>query len=44
LEQPHLIEIDIFEAEMDEHSIKNIKEKIFKTKNGTNLLERLYYK
>ncbi|MDR0375396.1 MAG: phosphohydrolase [Treponema sp.] len=34
--------VNIFEAEMDEHSIKNIKEKIFKTKNGINLLEKLY--
>jgi HD superfamily phosphodiesterase len=34
--------VNIFEAEMDEHSIKNIKEKIFKTESGTNLLEKLY--
>jgi hypothetical protein len=34
--------VNIFEAEMDEPTIKNIKEKIFKTKNGTSLLEKLY--
>jgi len=34
--------INIFEDGMDEPSIKNIKEKIFKTKSGTNLLEKLY--
>jgi HD superfamily phosphodiesterase len=34
--------VNIFEDELDKHSIKNIKEKIFKTKNGTKLLEELY--
>jgi hypothetical protein len=34
--------VNIFEDGMDEHSIKNIKEKIFKTKSGIGLLEKLY--
>jgi HD superfamily phosphodiesterase len=34
--------VNIFEDEMDEHSIKNIKEKIFKTKSGIGLLKKLY--
>jgi len=34
--------VNIFEDKMDEHSIKNVKEKIFKTKTGINLLEKLY--
>jgi hypothetical protein len=34
--------VNIFEDGMSEHSIKNIKENIFKTKSGTNLLEKLY--
>jgi hypothetical protein len=34
--------VNIFEDEMDEHSIKNIKGKIFKTKSGIKLLEKLY--
>jgi len=34
--------VNIFEDEMDKKSIKSIKEKIFKTKSGTNLLEKLY--
>ena len=34
--------VNIFEGETDEHSIKNIKEKIFKTKSGMKLPERLY--
>jgi HD superfamily phosphohydrolase YqeK len=34
--------VNIFEDEMDEHSIENIKEKIFKTKTGIQLLEKLY--
>ena len=34
--------VNIFEDEMEERSIKSIKEKIFKTKSGTNLLEKLY--
>ena len=34
--------VNIFEDGMDEHSIKNVKEKIFKTKTGINLLEKLY--
>jgi HD superfamily phosphodiesterase len=34
--------VNIFEDEMDEHSIKNIKEKIFKTETGICLLEKLY--
>jgi len=34
--------VNIFEDGMDEHSIKNIKEKIFKTKSGNKLLEKLY--
>ena len=41
-----LVEADfltnIFEDGMDEHSINSIKEKIFKTKGGTKLLENLY--
>ena len=41
-----LVEADfltnIFEDGMDEHSINSIKEKIFKTKSGTKLLENLY--
>jgi HD superfamily phosphodiesterase len=34
--------VNIFENEMDEHSTRSIKEKIFKTKSGTRLLEKLY--
>jgi HD superfamily phosphodiesterase len=34
--------VNIFEDEMGEHSIKEIKEKIVKTKSGIGLLERLY--
>jgi len=34
--------VNIFEDGMDEKSTKSIKEKIFKTKSGTNLLEKLY--
>ena len=34
--------VNIFEDGMDEHSIKSVKEKIFKTKTGVNLLEKLY--
>jgi hypothetical protein len=34
--------VNIFEDEMDDHSIKNIKEKIFKTKSGIRILEKLY--
>jgi len=34
--------VNIFEDGMDEKSIKSVKEKIFKTKSGTNLLEKLY--
>jgi len=34
--------VNIFEDGMEEKSIKSIKEKIFKTKSGTNLLEKLY--
>ncbi|MDR2194719.1 MAG: HD domain-containing protein [Treponema sp.] len=34
--------VNIFEDKMDEHSIKNIKEKIFKTEIGTRMLEKLY--
>jgi len=34
--------VNIFEDEVDEHAIKNIKEKIFKTETGTKLLEKLY--
>jgi HD superfamily phosphodiesterase len=34
--------VNIFEDGMDEHSIKTIKEKIFKTKSGIKLLEKLY--
>jgi predicted HD phosphohydrolase len=34
--------VNIFEDEMDDHSIKNIKEKIFKTKSGIRLLENFY--
>jgi len=34
--------VNIFEDGMAEHSIKSVKEKIFKTKTGVNLLEKLY--
>jgi len=34
--------VNIHEDGIEEKSIKSIKEKIFKTKNGTNLLEKLY--
>jgi HD superfamily phosphodiesterase len=34
--------VNIFEDEMSEHSIRSIKEKVFKTKSGTGLLEKLY--
>ena len=34
--------VNIFEDGMNEKSIKSVKEKIFKTKSGTNLLENLY--
>jgi len=34
--------VNIFEDGVNEKSIKSIKEKIFKTKSGTNLLEKLY--
>jgi HD superfamily phosphodiesterase len=34
--------VNIFEDEMDGHSVKNIKEKIFKTKTGIELFEKLY--
>jgi hypothetical protein len=34
--------VNIFEDELEKHSIKNIKEKIFKTKSGIKLLEKLY--
>ena len=34
--------VNIFEDGMDEHSIKSVKEKIFKTKTGINLLEKLF--
>jgi hypothetical protein len=34
--------VNIFEDGMDEHSIKTIKEKIFKTESGIKLLEKLY--
>jgi hypothetical protein len=34
--------VNIFEDEMDEHSIKNIREKIFKTESGIRIFEKLY--
>jgi HD superfamily phosphodiesterase len=34
--------VNIFEDGMDEKSIKSIKEKIFKTKSGINLFEKIY--
>jgi CRISPR/Cas system-associated endonuclease Cas3-HD len=34
--------VNIFEDGIDEQSIKSVKEKIFKTKTGINLLEKLY--
>ncbi len=34
--------VNIFEDGMNEKSIKSIQEKIFKTKSGANLLEKLY--
>ncbi|MDR1625016.1 MAG: HD family phosphohydrolase [Spirochaetia bacterium] len=34
--------VNIFEDKIDDHSIRNIREKIFKTKNGIRLLEQLY--
>jgi len=34
--------VNIFEDGMDERSINSVKEKIFKTKSGINLLEKLY--
>jgi hypothetical protein len=34
--------VNIFEDEIDEHSIKNIKERIFKTNSGIRMLEKLY--
>jgi len=34
--------VNIFEDGMDERSIKSVKDKVFKTKTGVNLLEKLY--
>jgi HD superfamily phosphodiesterase len=34
--------VNIFEDEIDEHAIKYIREKVFKTGSGTGMLEKLY--
>ena len=36
--------VNIFEGGMDEAAVKDIKEKIFRTKSGARLLEQLYLK